>query len=571
MPGHYLTLYLRSSQHAVKILVRSLLILIVLLLGFGIYFYFAIKTKEPELSASTFPSRTFVGDSLYFVGNNWLKKNKYGLYEMYVEGTDFERGYVNGLLSKELVVRQEEIFVGKLNDMLPGKGYQTFLLAVVGWINRNLDQRIDEEYLHEIYGVSRSASDDFDYIAPKYQRILNYHAAHDIGHAMQNMNLVACTSVGLWGSRTADSSLLIGRNFDFYMGEEFAKDKIVLFVSPDSGYRFASITWGGFVGVVSGMNEKGLTVTLNAAKTGIPGSAKTPVSIIGRKILQYASNIQEAYAIAKQYDSFVAESFMVGSKQDGKVAIIEKTPEATTLYFAAGNTITCSNHFQGQEWTSDSLNVQNLRDSPTGQRQERLVELIQPTTHISPPYLALILRNRLGPNNQDLGMGNEKALNQFVAHHSVIFQPETGRIWVSAFPYQLGAYVAYDLNEVFAKRKGLKQNLDITLSAATIPADSFLYSQGYQQLLYSKAMTEKIRKMVWNEEGQLSAQEIKQYIASNPHYFHTYFMLGDYYKMKQLYDAAIKSYQKAMELDIPREPEKKAIEERIEECKKKKS
>jgi len=554
----------------VKILLRVLLALIILFLGFAIYFYFAVKTAEPQISLANLPSRTISPDSVYYTGNNWLKKNQYGLYEMYVEGSDFERGYVNGLLSQELVVRQEEIFVGKLDDMLPGKVYQKFLLAVVGWINRNLDQRIDEEYLHEIYGVSRSASDAFDYIAPKYQRILNYHAAHDIGHAMQNMNLVACTSVGLWGRRTADSSLLIGRNFDFYMGEEFAKDKIVLFVKPDSGYQFASITWGGFVGVVSGMNEKGLTVTLNAAKTGIPGSAKTPVSIIGRKILQYASSIQEAYAIAKEYDSFVAESFMIGSKQDGKVAIIEKTPEATTLYEPRGNSITCSNHFQGSEWSNDSLNVQNLRSSPTGQRQERLTELIQPRQHISPTDLAIVLRNRLGPNDRDMGMGNEKALNQFVAHHSVIFQPDKGIMWVSAFPYQLGAYVAYDLNQVFAQEVGLKQKVDITSSDLTIPADSFLYSEEYQQLLYSKTMTEKIRKMVWNEEGELSEMEIQHYIASNPRYFHTHFMLGDYYKMKHLYEPAIKCYQKALELDIPRAPEREAIEERLAACRKEK-
>lgn len=556
-----------------KLFLRILFFFLLFLLGFGIYFHFATKTKEPKLPDSGLPysSRSISNDSVYYAGNNWLKKNQYGLYEMYVEGPDFERGYVNGLLSRELVVRQEEIFVGKLNDMLPGKGYQTFLLAVVGWINRNLDHRIDEEYLREIYGVSRSASDYFDYIAPKYQRILNYHAAHDIGHAMQNMNLVACTSVGLWGNRTADSSLLIGRNFDFYMGEEFAKDKIVLFVKPDSGYQFASITWGGFVGVVSGMNEKGLTVTLNAAKTGIPGSAETPVSIIGRKILQYASSIQEAYTIAKQYDSFVAESFMIGSKQDGKVAIIEKTSEATTLYWPTGNAITCSNHFQGQEWSGDSLNVQNLRTSPTGQRQKRLVELIQPATAVTPQDLAFVLRNRFGPQDQDLGMGNEKALNQFVAHHSVIFQPEKGKMWVSAFPYQLGAYVAYDLNEVFAKRRGLKQNVDITSADHTIPADSFLYSKDYQRLLYSKSMTEKIRKMVWNETGELTAEETQRYIDSNPYYFHTYFMLGDYYKMKHLYELAANCYQKALELDIPRVPEREAIQERLDECRKKKS
>jgi hypothetical protein len=551
-----------------KLFKRIALVFLLLLICFSVFFYFSVMFDEPKVDwtpVSHAKREKGTGD-IYYSGNNWLKKNPYGLYEMYIEGGDFERGYINGLLSQELVKKQEDIFVGRLNELMPNKWYQQFLRAVIGWMNRNLDEHIDAEYLREIYGVSRSASDEYDYIAPKYQRILNYHAAHDIGHALQNMNLVACTSVGLWGKNTLDSTLLIGRNFDFYMGEEFAKDKIVVFVHPDSGYNFASVTWGGFTGIVSGMNEEGLTVTLNAAKTGLPGSATTPVSIIARKILQYSTTISQAYQIANSYPSFVAESFMIGSKKDGKVAIIEKTPNATTLYEVADQMITCSNHFQGKEWALDSLNQENIRESPTEKRRERLIELIQPQPKMDYLKLADILRNPLGSHNQDMGMGNENALNQFVAHHSVIFNPDKGLIWVSAFPYQLGAFVAYDLHKIFHDRPGLKENIDVSEPQLLVAADPFLSSKKYQDLLFAKAMTEKIRKIVWNEEGEISKEEIQAFIESNPHYFHTYFMLGNYFKSKNLDKEAALYYRKALTLEIPRLPERKAIEEKLSAC-----
>src|SRR6202000_715785 len=98
---------------------------------------------------------------------------------------------------------------------------------------------------------------------------------------------------------------------------------------------------------VSGMNEKGLTVTLNAAKSGVPTSAATPVSIIAREVIQYAKTIDEAYAIIKKRKSFVSESFMISSAVDSNVVIIEKTPDTTSIYQvnAKEQKLILTNHF----------------------------------------------------------------------------------------------------------------------------------------------------------------------------------------------------------------------------------
>src|SRR5690606_30708774 len=160
----------------------------------------------------------------------------------------------------------------------------------------------------------------------------NYHAAHDIGHALQNMMLVGCTSFGAWGGRSADGSMILGRNFDFWVGDQFAENKIVAFYAPDKGHKFMFVTWGGFTGVGSGMNDAGLTVTINAAKSKIPFGAATPVSLVAREILQYAGNLQEAVSIAQRKKMFVSESFLVGSAADGKAIVLEKTPEKLAVY-----------------------------------------------------------------------------------------------------------------------------------------------------------------------------------------------------------------------------------------------
>lgn len=79
-----------------------------------------------------------------------------------------------------------------------------------------------------------------------------------------------------------------------------AENKQVAFYVPEQGYRFASVGWPGMIGVLSGMNETGLTVTINAAKSAVPTGSATPISILTREILQYAATIDEAFAIAKK-------------------------------------------------------------------------------------------------------------------------------------------------------------------------------------------------------------------------------------------------------------------------------
>src|ERR1700743_1821459 len=146
----------------------------------------------------------------YTLKDSWFRKSKSGLYEMYVEGEPFERGVINGKLSKELVVRQEDHFNEQINRMVPSKFYLHFLKYFIGWFNRDLEKNVPEEYKEEIYGISTSASNQYQYIGSNYQRILNYHAAHDIGHALQSMALVGCTSFGTWGDQSQDSTMIIG-------------------------------------------------------------------------------------------------------------------------------------------------------------------------------------------------------------------------------------------------------------------------------------------------------------------------------------------------------------------------
>jgi hypothetical protein len=497
--------------------------------------------------------------------NGWLRHSSEGMWELYVEGDPFSRGLATGILTQGLIRTQEEAFITEIRRMVPSQNYLKFLRYFVAIFDRNLDEFVPLEYRKEIAGISQYASPDYNFIGDPYLRILNYHAAHDIGHALQNMNLVGCTAFGAWEESSADSSLILGRNFDFYAGDEFSKEKIIMFVRPDSGYAFMSVSWGGFIGVVSGMNEQGLTVTLNAAKSDIPYSAKTPVSILAREILQYASNIEEALQIAKSHRTFVSESFLIGSASDRRAALIEKTPDSTVIYIPHGDYMVVTNHFLSAEFKEDELNRENMANGTSVYRYERTEELIKRNLPLDVTEAVAILRDYKGQKDRDIGLGNEKAVNQFICHHSVIFKPEERKVWVATPPYQLGEYVCYDLDEIFGE--GLRCHLSDTLNVSdeSIPEDSFLYTSVYHNLTNYKSLSAKLmRDDISANLDAISTIAADSLIKYNPEFFLAYKILGDYYFKINQEEKAADYYRLALDKEAPSEAERIYVMKRLE-------
>lgn len=546
----------------IKYLALSLVSLFGLLLIVSFALYLTADMKQPVIDMNTLPAYSLVKtDSLRTYGPNHLRQSKSGLWEMSLQGAPAERGVAFGKLAEDLLHYQEEVFVDQIRQIIPSDSYLKFLRFFLILFNRNLGEYIPEEYRTEIYGISLSCSHEYDAIGTPYERQLNYHAAHDIGHAMQDYMLVGCSSFGVWGDESADSTLLIGRNFDFYVGDDFARNKLVSFYQPSNGYRFASVGWAGMTGILSGMNETGLTVTINAAKSTMPVSAAMPISLLAREILQYASTIKEAYAIAQKHTTFVAEALLVGSAKDGKAAIIEKSTDKIALFYSDTNRIICTNHYQSDTFKEDTRNKENIASSDSPYRYARLDELLNEQTPVDASTAASILRNRFGRGGKEIGLSNEKAINQFIAHHSVIFEPARRMMWVSTAPWQLGGYVAYDLNKIFANPA---ETSELAIDSLALPPDTFLVSPLYRQLITYRQLAKEIRHSI-STHTPLDGSIIDKLIASNPELYYTWQLAGDYYHTFGEEEQAIASWQQALTKEIPKEDERTALEKKIKQ------
>ncbi|MFY1045158.1 C45 family autoproteolytic acyltransferase/hydolase [Chryseobacterium sp. GP-SGM7] len=508
-----------------------------------------------------------INDSTFSFNENYLTKNKQKLWELYIKGNPLQLGYNNGALTQSLMQKQEEIFFSKVEGFVPTKFKQNLLRGFLKWYNRKMYLNVRDDFQAELYGLSQYSSNKYNFIAPKFRRTLYLHGAHDIGHAMQDLMMVGCTSLAVWNENSEDGNLLIGRNFDFYVGDDFAKNKLVEFVEPENGIPYLSVSWPGMIGVVSGMNKEGISVTINAGKSKIPMTAKTPISLVTREILQYAKNIDEAIAIARKRKVFVSESIMVGSANDKKAVIIEVSPKNFGVYDAVNSSrVFCTNHFQSDVYKDDKKNQKHILESHSEYRFEKLQELLTQNKKLNPEKMAAVLRDKSGLKDEKIGYGNEKAINQLLAHHAVIFSPEKKLVWVSSNPYQLGEFVCYDLNEIFSDKR--LKNGKFANSSLNIAKDSFSDSKEYQDYEEFKLANENFKIATEGNDHFLTEDFIVHYQSLNPDYWLVYYQAGKYYFKQKKYSKAKIEFEKALTKEVTTVPDKESVKKYLEKTNK---
>ncbi|WP_390452514.1 C45 family autoproteolytic acyltransferase/hydolase [Chryseobacterium sp. Alg-005] len=514
----------------------------------------------PDINQYTLeiPKVSKINDSTFRYNQNYLTKNKQQLWELYIQGNPLQLGYNNGALTQDLMQKQEEIFFSKVEGFVPSRFKQKLLRGFLKWYNRKMYLNVREDYQAELYGLSQYSSEKYNFIAPKYLRSLYLHGAHDIGHALQDLAMVGCTSLAVWNENTEDGDLLIGRNFDFYVGDDFAKNKVVEFVKPEQGIPYMSVSWPGMIGVVSGMNQEGITITINAGKSKIPLTAKTPISLVTREILQYAKNIDEAITLAKKRKVFVSESILVGSAHDKNAVIIEVSPTNFGVYRVQNSSqVFCTNHFQSEAYKNDQRNQKHIIESHSEYRYEKLQELLQQNKKLNPEKMAAILRDQSGLKGEKIGYGNEKAINQLLAHHAVIFSPQKKLVWVSSNPYQLGEFVCYDLNEIFSGKN--LQKGELAKSQMNIPEDPFVHSQEFKNYEQYKILNSEITNAI-HEDMLLTEDFISHYQTLNPDFWEVYYQTGRYYYQLKDYQKAKAEFEKALTKEITTLPDQENVE-----------
>jgi hypothetical protein len=462
-------------------------------------------------NAAILQLKTQEHDGKVWLGQSWVARRE-GLLTVYLKGAPFELGYANGVLLQPQIHTLENEFIKMIHGYVPNE----FAVSVLKWYviyrNRHLTDYVPADYRMEIFGSTVGCPDAHPEIGPYYNRVLNYHAAHDVSYMMIDNPLVSragCTSFGAWGSSTANAHLLTGRNFDWEAAEVFSRDRVVVMCEPDHGIPFISLSWAGMAGVVSGMNRAGVSVTVNGAPSSLPRETATPVAIVARDILQKAHNLNETLKILRGAKVFVSTLWLIGSKTDGKFIVVEKTPDVTRVREPESDWIVCANHFETAGLRDDFRNQQHIAEATSVSRKTRMTELIQGAHgKIDALRATDFLRDRKLPGGAFAGNGNRGSLNALIATHATVMDLTDGIFWAASPPNQLGKFVAFDI-----------QDFSHEMPEKTLPADSMLDSGGFEHARQAKECLANGRHSLKNNQAQNALSLADKAESLNPGFY----------------------------------------------------
>ena len=167
---------------------------------------------------------------------------------------------------------------------------------------------------------------------------------------------------------------------------------------------------------------------------------------------------------------------------------------------------------------------------------------------MTPVKAAAVLRDRAGKGGKDVGLANEMTINQSMGHHSVIFVPESMKMWVTTSPWQSGEMICYDLNAIFNSDGPATSCL--YSPELTIPADTAFINEIYPRILEYRAGATKIRKAT-RKGSTLNENFIADFVSNNSEFYDTYILVGNYYERIGQIESALKYWKEAVTKEFP--------------------
>jgi isopenicillin-N N-acyltransferase like protein len=322
-------------------------------------------------------------------GKGWLEHVD-GYPVLHLKGSPYEMGYQHGALLKESV-RQN------MHNLLTVKG-DTTLVEFAGMklkprhlidiIIRIQDKYVPKKYFDELDGLAAGAG----------------MKAADIRTANFIPELFHCSGFALMNSATKNGMLYHGRVLDYAVDWGLQEHAVVIVAEPDGGIPYVNISYAGFIGCVTGMNAKSVSIGEMGGR-GQGHWAGVPMAFLVREALEKGDTLDSALAVFRDNPRTCQYYYVVADGKTNRAVGMEASWNVFRVIKP------------GEKHPLLPSPVKNCALLSAGSRYQELVRRVKAGYGKFTPETALHLMDRPVAMKSNL--------------HNVLFEPKTTRFWVA--------------------------------------------------------------------------------------------------------------------------------------------
>jgi hypothetical protein len=357
------------------------------------------------------------------------------LLEVGLRGRPEQIGYRHARLLYPEMVENEGILLSRFEEQVSSGLARRALLDLAQLRYAHVDRGMSSERKTEIAAGSLGFQPDpYTRLFPTYQRFVYLNALYDMALSFEHSPLIGCTTFTFGGDAIEGGGGILARAFDFEVDEVFDRHKAVFFVREEGQIPFVA-------------------VVVHGGRGGNPQAEGEPVVHALRRVLSTAHDTDSALAALAARPPMVSHIVIVTDAK-GRAAVVERVPEKPNFVRFLGPKAATTNHFEGP-CSTDPKNLTVRDKTSTLPRRARGDELLARLPAQLSPSAAVtasveLLRDRKGPGDAPLELGNRDAINALIATHGVVMDTKQRVLWVSESPHLLGRFVAFDLKRLLA-------------------------------------------------------------------------------------------------------------------------
>lgn len=243
-----------------------------------------------------------------------------GLPIVYLAGTPHDIGYQHGVLLREQVRATVSQVLGYFRHALKIPGVRA--LAVNLWLAaawRDARPFIPPAYLEELTALSEGSG-------VPLRELYRLHAIPD--------RTYSCSNLAAWGRATAGGRLIHLRNLDWNMRAGLQRSAVLFVVRPAGKHAFVSAGWAGFIGVLSGINDRQISVGQVGAQTQDLTFKGEPMAFLMRRVLEEADDVDDAATRVISARRTVGTNYVFADAQAKRGIVVETTAHHARVFEA---------------------------------------------------------------------------------------------------------------------------------------------------------------------------------------------------------------------------------------------